>query len=84
MDEARGFWDGAACNVCAKGWAEPVCTTKNVAVSRSGADMAAVSLDPDADADTVVVTDERERLLYTGGLPLIVFRFSLPTPTAVV
>ena len=63
--------------VCADGWALPLCLTWNVGNSRSG-EFAALSSNPDADADTVVVTDEEHSLVYTGGLPLQVITVEIP------
>ena len=68
-DAVLGHWAGPTCDVCADGWALPLCLTWNVGNSRSG-EFAALSSNPDADADTVVVTDEEHSLVYTGGLPL--------------
>ena len=54
------------------GYLEPVCKAKNVAISRPR-ELPAIVEAQSVDPQSVIVTDEEYRVLYTGGTPLLVY-----------
>ena len=72
QDDVRGYWTGRYCDACSAGYLAPECLRPNVAVSRS-LEIPVGSTQWDAAAPAAVVADEEHRLLYIGGMPLLVF-----------
>ena len=72
QDSDQGFWAGIDCAVCTEGYLPPDCKQRNWAISRA-AELRISTWTGDLMAQGVTVVDEHHRLLYVGGLPLLVY-----------